>query len=83
MDRKEQTKHMDQGHPMPHNVVINLLACRDQGQSILDSASSIDAHIDASALIDRISGPNAECRLNHWMPTEVVLGICAEPRFWL
>lgn len=26
------------------------------GQSILDSASSIDAHIDASALIDRISG---------------------------
>ena len=70
MDRKEQTKHMDQGHPMPHNVVINLLACRDQGQSILDSASSIDAHIDASALIDRISGPNAECRLNHWMPTE-------------
>lgn len=27
-----------------------------QGQSILDSASSIDAHIDAGALIDRISG---------------------------
>ncbi|CAK9068632.1 unnamed protein product [Durusdinium trenchii] len=26
------------------------------GQSILDSASSIDAHIDAGALIDRISG---------------------------
>eukprot|EP00913_Durusdinium_trenchii_P018537 g17419.t1 len=29
------------------------------GQSILDSASSIDAHIDAGALIDRISGLKA------------------------
>lgn len=65
---------------MPHYATllqhqsIGMSRSRDQGQSILDSASSIDAHIDASALIDRISGANAECRLNHWMPTEVVLG---------
>ena len=51
------------GRPFWYRVLIlSLMSFRPAslGQSILDSASSIDAHIDAGALVDRIGAKRRE-----------------------